>query len=211
MAALGLHPVIAPLLTIHPLPVELPTDAAAILITSSSAIPSLPGWACARPIFAVGDATAAGIRSAGFAHVHSANADAAALAELVHRTLPSTAGNLLLLTGRGYGLSLAAGLSQRGRHVIRCETYEAKPVTTLPQAAHRALDGGDLCAALFFSAETARCLVRLVTDAGLRDAARDTVACAIGRPAAVALEALPWRQIRIAARPNHDGMLTLLR
>jgi uroporphyrinogen-III synthase len=69
---------------------------------------------------------------------------------------------------------------------------------------------GRLHAALFFSAETARCMVRLVLAAGLTDAVRTVDACAIGRPAAVALDALPWRQIRLAARPTEDEMLTLL-
>jgi hypothetical protein len=36
-------------------------------------------------------------------------------------------------------------------------------------------------------------------------------AISIGRPAAVALEALPWRDIRVAARPTQDEMLALLR
>jgi hypothetical protein len=36
-------------------------------------------------------------------------------------------------------------------------------------------------------------------------------ALAIGEAAAVALQALPWRRIRVAARPTQDAMLALLR
>jgi hypothetical protein len=36
-------------------------------------------------------------------------------------------------------------------------------------------------------------------------------ALAIGQVAAVALQALPWRRICVAARPNQDAMLALLR
>jgi hypothetical protein len=35
-------------------------------------------------------------------------------------------------------------------------------------------------------------------------------ALAIGQAAAVALQALPWRRICVAARPNQDAMLALL-
>jgi hypothetical protein len=36
-------------------------------------------------------------------------------------------------------------------------------------------------------------------------------ALAIGGPAAVALQPLPWRRIRVAERPTQDAMLGLLR
>jgi uroporphyrinogen-III synthase len=53
--------------------------------------------------------------------------------------------------------------------------------------------------------------VRLVQRARLAEAVAGVEAISIGRPAAVALEALPWRDVRVAARPNQDEMLTLLR
>jgi uroporphyrinogen-III synthase len=68
-----------------------------------------------------------------------------------------------------------------------------------------------LRAVLFFSAETARAFVTLVGAAGLASRVADVEALAIGRPACVALEALPWRAIRVAARPTQDEMLALLR
>jgi uroporphyrinogen-III synthase len=207
---LGFRPVIAPLLTIVPIPAKLPEDAAAVLITSGNAVPELPPWARHRPVFAVGAATASRARQAGCIHVHSADGDAAALVTLVGESVPPY-GHILLLTGKDQGGTLAAALEQHFPGVIRCEVYEAMPVATLPDPARAALRTGELAAALFFSAETARCFIRLVTAEHLEPAVRHTHACAIGRAAAVALEALPWRQIRIAARPNHDEMLILLR
>ena len=112
VAALGLYPVLAPLLEVQTLPAELPADAAAVLVTSRNAIGSLPDWARDRPVFAVGDATAARVRSAGFQDVRSASGDAAALVELVCRMMPQSA-PLLLLTGKGQGEALAGRL--RGR------------------------------------------------------------------------------------------------
>ena len=86
------------------------------------------------------------------------------------------------------------------------------PAQSLPESAHAALATGSLTAALFFSAETARAL--RAPDRSLPGCTKRCVtvdALAIGRPAAVALQALPWRRIRVAAQPNQDAMLALLR
>jgi len=74
-----------------------------------------------------------------------------------------------------------------------------------------ALRAGTVSSALFFSAETARQFVRLAQRAGVAETLRGVDAVSIGQPAAVALQALPWRRIRVAARPNQDEMLALLR
>jgi len=206
---MGLRPIIAPLLMIRPLPAELPADADAVLVTSGNAVPALPAWANARPIFAVGNATAARVRQAGFTDVRSAGGDATMLAEMARVSVPFGR-HVLLLTGKDQGEALVGMLRGHARQVTRCAVYAAESVSDLPVPAARALAEGRLGAALFFSAETARCMVRLVLAAGLRDAVRTVDAGAIGRPAAVALDALPWRQIRLAARPTEDEMLTLL-
>ena len=121
------------------------------------------------------------------------------------------AGPLLLAGGRGQGEALAADLRARGFRVIRRVVYVAAPVTALPDVARDAFASGRLTAALFFSAETARQCVRLLQAARLQEAVRPVDALAIGQAAAVALQALPWRRICVAARPNQDAMLALLR
>jgi len=210
VSALGLRPIVAPLLTIRRVPADLPHDAVAVLVTSGSAVDGLPAWARARPVFAVGDATAARVRAAGFPQAYSARGNATDLAALVQRTLPAQHGELLLLTGKGQGTELAGLLRAQQRDVTVREVYEAVAVPLLPAPAAAALRGGDLRAALFFSAETARQFVRLVTAACLEASVQNTDACAISRPTGVALDALRWRRIRIAAGPTQDDMLALL-
>ena len=87
--------------------------------------------------------------------------------------------------------------------------YAAGPVANLPPAAVAALKQG-AGTAMFFSSETARHFVRLVQQADLTDTVRASEAVAISRLTGVALEALPWRRIRVAVRPNQDEMLALL-
>ena len=213
VAALGYRPIAAPLLEIRALRAALPAAKRlhAILATSGNAIPSLPASHHRLPLFAVGGATAARARDAGFIQVSSADGDAHALAELVARSCNRRAGPLLLTAGRGQGEALAADLRARGFRVIRRVVYAAVPAVCLPATAREALHSDGLVAALFFSAETARQCVRLLRAEGLQEAVRRVDALAISQAAHVALQALPWRCIRIATRPNQDAMLALLR
>jgi uroporphyrinogen-III synthase len=211
VAARGFVPVLAPMLVIRPRPLDpdaVPGGLAAVAVTSGNAIAGLPGALHGLPLFAVGDATAARARAAGFTAVTSAGGDAAALAALLGRAAP--AGPLLLAVGAGQGEALAADLRARGREVHRRELYAAGPAAALPDEAVAALRAGAVAAALFFSAETARSFVRLVGAAELGGTLAGVIACAIGPPSVVALQALGWREIRLAAHPTQDEMLALL-
>jgi uroporphyrinogen-III synthase len=212
VALLGFVPIIAPAIRIHPTPARAPAAAAlaAVLVTSGNAVDALPQAYHDTCLFAVGDATAERARKAGFKQVLSAGGDAASLAELVIRRQNPKNGTLLLASGRGQGGALAESLRQAGYRVVRRVFYEALPAWDLPPAAAAALRQGRVHAALFFSAETARQFVRLARRIGLADTLTAVEAVSIGRPAAVALEALPWRSIRVAARPTQDEMLALL-
>jgi uroporphyrinogen-III synthase len=158
----------------------------------------------------VGDATAARARDAGFAAVTSAAGDAAALLALVVRLLPPGGAPLLLAAGEGQGEALAAALAAAGYAAIRREVYAARPAQSLPDTVQALLAAERVRAALFFSAATARTFVRVIGESSAAALGRAD-ALAIGPAAAVALQALPWRSIRIAARPNQDEMLALLR
>lgn len=212
VAALGWHPVVAPLLEIRRLDGPLPSakSVQAVLVASGNALPGLARRYRRLKLLAVGDATAARARAAGFTQVHSAGADAVALAALTAACCDPTGAPLLLAAGRGQSVALAAALRQRGFRVIRRAVYAGVPVATLPTAAAHALRAGRLRAILLFSAETARQLARLLTRAGLRETVIDVDACAIGAAAATAIEGLPWRRVLRAAQPTQDAMLALL-
>ena len=210
---MGFVPLLAPALTIETSCVALPPvrGVVAVLATSGNALlPCLPAFRHTR-LFTVGDATAARGRDLGFTDVTSAAGDADALAALVAGRLRPEDGTLLLACGHGQGLGLATGLRGAGFRVIRRTVYRSRPAGKLPSGVADALRGGVVRAGLFFSAETARAFVRLVRRTGLRETVRTVDAFAIGAAAGVALEALPWRRIGVAAKPTQDSMLALLR
>jgi uroporphyrinogen-III synthase len=212
IAAMKLRPVLAPLLSIRHVPAHLPEPASlqAVLAASANAVAALPPSHHALPLLAVGNATADRAREAGFTNVTSAGGDATDLVALALRVCDPGGPAVLLAAGRRQGERLAQDLRQRGFRVLRRTVYEAAPAATLPEPARRALAEGSLRAALFFSAETARTFVDLVGAAGLVGELRGVDALAIGRPAAAALEGLPWRHVRVAIEPNQEAMLALL-
>ncbi len=209
--ALGFDPVQAPAIRIRSLQARLPAPAriVAVLVTSGQAIPSIPDSYHRTKLIAVGDATAARAREAGFCDVVSAGGDASDLIAAVSGAMP-TGATLLLVTGQGLGQPLAACLRAAGFAVIRRSVYAALPVQRLPQAALSALRSGRLRAAMFFSADTATRFTSMIQRAALHDSVVKTDAVAISRRAAMALEGLPWRRILVAARPDQDAMLALL-
>ncbi|HEX4172386.1 MAG TPA: uroporphyrinogen-III synthase [Acetobacteraceae bacterium] len=212
VAALGHRPILAPLLVVQSRNVPLPTPdrVQAILVTSGNAIPSLHDSHRRVPLLAVGEATAARARAAGFTRVRSADGDASGLAALVANCCDPGGDPLLLVSGRGQGQGLASALRDRGFRVVRRTVYAAIPAGSLPDHARDAIGNGTVQTVLLFSAETARQCVRLLREARLRDAVRAIEALAISQPTAMALRALPWRRIRVADRPNQDALLAML-
>jgi len=228
VTAMGLTPLVAPLQAVEPVPIRLPPPerVAGLVLTSRNAITAIPPAWHAVPVWAVGDATASRARAAGFGGVSSADGDAVALANLIARSIsdpapppaaPPPAGRrpvratLLLATGRGVGGPITAMLRQHGFRVIRRIAYRTRAAPNLPDTAIEALTAGLPLAVLFFSTEAARVFCRLVIRAGLAPAIAAHDAIAISSTAGMALRSLPWRAIRVAARPNQDAMLAMLR
>lgn len=213
VAALGLSPVVAPLMEIHILLSALPAPGRlqAVLIASGSALAGLPAGYRTLKLLAVGNASADRARDAGFSRVLSADGDAAALAILASTECDPAGLPLLLAAGRGQSLALAAALRARRFRVIRRATYAAMPARAMPPEAATALREATLRAALFFSGETAHLFARLLVNAGMREAVHDIDACTIGAAAATAIQKLPWRRVLRAAQPTQDAMLALLR
>ena len=208
LRALGYHPTVTPLLRVDRLEPPLPEEVDAVLVTSGNALPCLPATLHGTSLLAVGNATAGRARTAGFTRVLSADGDASALAALAKQACRPGAA-LLLATGRGQGAALAAALHEAGFAVHRRAVYAARPVERMPQAAVRALQDGGLAAALFLSAETARAFARLLPPQ-LLPALAGVEALAIGQPAAEALRFLPWRRVRVSAKPTQDSILAML-
>lgn len=186
--AIGLTAVAAPLSTVCAMPWRLPDELPdAVLMTSANAARcGGAGLAAlvALPLYAVGAATAAAARAAGFSRIVAGAGDVDAI---VARAGGDGVGTLLHLAGREHRAP-AAAITIRRRIV-----YAADAVAVLP----------DLPAdpvVLLHSPRAAASFAALVTD-------RSTVAVAAISAATLAAAGAGWRAIAIADRPTDPALL----
>jgi uroporphyrinogen-III synthase len=222
LAERGIEVTVEPLLTIRPIP-DAPIDldgVQALLFTSANGVRSfaalaaernLPGWR-ALPAFAVGDASAAVAREAGFAQVESAGGDVAALARLVIERLDPNSGALFHAVGSAVAGDLAGSLDAAGFVLRREMLYEAKPADHLSPATVTTLANGGFDLVLFFSPRTAATFVTLTRAAGegVVNGCASTAAVCLSPAVAAAAGELPWREVKTAARPELAALLDLI-
>ncbi|WEK57822.1 MAG: uroporphyrinogen-III synthase [Candidatus Brevundimonas phytovorans] len=202
LTTLGFTPVVAPLLTLRPLPEALGAapdfaTVAALAFTSPNgvaAFAALTPLLRALPVFAVGDATAEAARDAGFADARSAAGDIHALARLI---AASPVQGLILAPGaREPAGDLPALLPDR--QVLRLPVYAAEETDAAAPA--------DFDAVLIHSPRAARALAAILTP----DAAADRLAVCISAAAAAPLAAFSFTEIRTAGAPDETSLLTAL-
>jgi uroporphyrinogen-III synthase len=162
------------------------------------------------PLFAVGDATAARGRAEGFDRVESAAGDVGDLARLAAARLRPQDGPLLHVAGNVVAGDLVGLLRAQGFTVERRVLYEARAAAALSPAAVDSLRAGGIAFALFFSPRTAAIFATLAGVAGATECCAKVIALSISAGADAALAGLPWRERRIADRPNQPALLDAL-
>ena len=159
-------------------------------------------------VFAVGPATAAAAREAGFAQIEKAQGNVEDLAALVIARLKPGAGALIHAAGSVTAGDLAGVLGAAGFLLRHAVLYDAVAAEGLSPAARGALEREELAAALFFSPRTAAIFARLA--AGLETHCASLVAVALSSAVAAVLEPLPWRRIAVASSPQEAELLRVL-
>lgn len=197
---LGAEPVVAPLLTIVPCGYDTNVeDAQAIIFTSAAGVRAFPDAhnQRARPVLAVGEATAEAARDAGFVDVRSADGDVVKLAALAKGTLDPSDGKLIHIGGEHVAGDLSGELVQAGFTIERRTAYAAVAVAALPANLHERLD-----IVLFHSARAAETMARL----GAPQAEARIAACLSESVAKTAAQSA-WKQIVVAPAPREDALL----
>lgn len=202
----GFEALASPLLRIRTLPVPPAgpgTPPEAILLTSARSAALLraarPALGADVPVFAVGPATAAAARAAGFSRVAATDTDGQAALEAA-----VAAGHRRILHARGNDsrpLRPPAGIA-----LVPLVLYRAEPVRRLSAPARTALGSGAI--ALLFSPRTARLFRRRLGGAGL---APEAVAAVALSPAVAAAAGPGWRALAVADRPATAEVLAAAR
>jgi uroporphyrinogen-III synthase len=218
LADRGIDAVVAPLLAIAALPdaarqlTDALIGAQALLFTSANGARFFAASSPRRelPVFAVGDASAAAARIAGFRAVTSAGGDVSDLAQLVRAKLAPQHGALVHAAGSVVAGDLGAALQAAGFTYRRAVIYDAVTAGTLPPEAAAAMREGALELALFFSPRTAATFVRLVHAADLARTVSAITALGLSEAVAAALAPLSWQAIRVAAQPTQGALIAAL-
>jgi uroporphyrinogen-III synthase len=188
------------------------TGVQAILCTSANGVRALARATGERglPLLAVGEATAARARAESFTAVASAGGAVTDLVRLAAARLRPQHGRLLHVAGNAVAGDLVGAMRAHGFTIERSILYEARPIGALSSPAVSALRRGIIEFALFFSPRTAAIFGRLAGIAGVAECSRTITALAISAAADAVLAELPWRDRRVAGKPNQQGLLDAL-
>ena len=212
LRALGLEPIIAPVLTLKRLPCKLPDIAglSAIAITSANALRALTQEQRAKlahlPLFAVGDRTAAAARQAGFTKVTSASGTFTDLVALMTKELPG--GTVFYPTTRHATGDLPQALAPGHITVATRHTYEMCRAKALPIPVIEALTANDIAAVMLYSRRTATGFCTLTTTLGPA-AKRQLTALCLSENVAAPMIAAHFSRIALADYPSEEAMLAL--
>ncbi|MBL8662584.1 MAG: uroporphyrinogen-III synthase [Candidatus Odyssella sp.] len=216
LAGHGIESVIAPLLAIEPVETPLPPfDAVqALVFTSANGVRAYAARETRRdvPAYAVGEATAAAAREAGFANAISAGSDAEGLAALLVDRIDPAQGPLLHVAGADQAGDLPGALRARGYEVRQAVLYHAAPAPELPAPARAAIEAGSIAGVALFSPRSAGLFADRAAAAGLAAKLATLDAYCLSRAVAAALEGkATFRAVRVAARPNAEALIAAIR
>lgn len=214
LRALGLEPIVAPLLEMQLRTVELPDAStfAALVLTSANALRALEQQGTLDryvhlPVFTVGDRTAAHARDAGFENVTSADGGFEDLVTLL--TGQQINGPIFYPVGVHVAHDLADALKPAGLDVQPLPVYDMQPVDALPDAVAADIESGALSAVLHYSRRTAEIFCRLAAER-LAPTARGglTMLCLSENVAAPLMENR-YPRINLADYPSEEAMMAV--
>lgn len=223
LRALGHEPVVMPLSVAKRFPERvaeaLQSNLAGIMVTSAEAIrtlaetdPAERAWT-RLPLFAVGEATAATARDAGFGTVFAGAGDGTSLARLVEEQSEVWSGTnrpLLYLAGTPRSPSLETALEQARVPFRICECYRMEFSNPTHEMQVRTLTNPIPDAVLHYSKESLRRFLALSLIEERSDLLAQIVPVCMS---ATVVEELPpaiRNRARIASEPNEDSILSLL-
>jgi uroporphyrinogen-III synthase len=186
---------------------------AAILLTSANGARAIAGHPrraelLPLPVLAVGQASAAAARDAGFSDVTSADGDGGDLARLATARFASGSRPLLYLAGEDRARDLGGELTASGIKVRTAAVYRTVKATAFPPNVRAALEAGAVNGVLHFSRRSVESYLECAGNAP--GPALAPVHYCLSERAAEPLRAAGAAAIRIAERPGEAGLLALV-
>ncbi len=190
LRAKGFEVLLSPMLRFEPVAFEVDPDArvGAVVVTSANALRALAGNPVREsllklPVFAVGEHTAEAARQANFQNVIAAGGDAAALRDLMVKSVRAKtltkAATVLYLAGADLSRDLAGELGDRGFDVVTATSYRMASVANLSREVCDAFAAHRIAAVLHYSRRSARAFLEAVRVGGVEISALAILQCCI--------------------------------
>lgn len=209
---MGYETLIEPMLHIEQLPVAVPdlNDCEGLIFTSANGVRSFRALCDIRdkPVFTVGDKTAADAKQAGFRRVQSAGQTVMDLAQALNKKK----GVYVHCRGQDTSHSLKALLSHNKKITINdVVLYKAQKTAFLSESVLKALKNNEISCALFYSRRTANAFVDVIHDHDCTPYIAHIKALCLADSMIESLSVLPWKEIQLADEPTQEAMFTLLK
>lgn len=210
LSGMGLDVIQSPTSYIDGTEFELPSDAAAYIVSSVngvkyglSAVPDK-----GLPVFAVGQTTAEAAFALGFQMIFTADGTGDALIDLIPKHFYPDDGKIVHLSGAEIATDFQAGLLAHGFQAGRQVVYDAHPLM-LSTEALGAISAGEISNVLFYSALAVTIFEQDMYHRGLGDKLHSITAVALSDRVADAIQ-LNWADIKVAEKPTEDSLLAIL-
>jgi uroporphyrinogen-III synthase len=215
----GMNPLIAPAITLKPLPnaplqVEsLNHQTDGVIVTSQFALQVLDSNGLNRdmPLYVTGKVLADLATDYGFSSVIYAENDATSLLALLMQLPDARRQHLSVVHGNHIAVDLTTTLSDAGFRVSRHLLYQSRVARSLPPEVIAALKEKKVEAALFYSAFTAQCFMELIEQAGQQESLRTVTAVCLSPAIAASLMSDPWKGCIASESPATVEMIRCVR
>lgn len=212
LETLGHSVVYAPMLNISPVSFEIPDDSRSLIVTSKNG--ARFGLANigdkARPIFAVGEQTAAVARSMGFTNVTVGPGTARKLVPILLECGESAKRDYAHLCGNEIAYNISDVLQDEGIDAINTTTYQTLPNRSFSMAVEEAMEEGQIDAVLFYSPRTATIFEEAISETGHHDWLPQLDAYCLSPRVADELMG-PWRTVQHAVMPTEKALFRLFK
>ncbi len=211
LEAMGHTVIIAPMIRIDPVSFEIPADNRSLIITSKNG--ARYGLANignkARPIFAVGDETAAEAVKLGFSNVAVGPGTVRQLMPMLLECGISEKRKYSYLCGNNISYDISSALEAEGIDSENVITYQSRPMRAFSAGVQEAMEAGEIDIALFYSPRTATTFEETAAEYGRSDWLSKIDAVALSTRVKEQLIG-PWKSVRYAIMPTEKAMFSLL-
>ncbi|MBL4789830.1 MAG: uroporphyrinogen-III synthase [Kordiimonadaceae bacterium] len=206
----GHRAVYAPMLLISQVSFEIPDLERSLIVTSKNSVRF--GLANLikkdRPVFAVGEQTAAAARDLGFTNITVGPGTARKLLPILKECGIAQKRTYAHLCGNEVAYDICDALKQCDIDAINTVTYQTTPNNHFSPSLVEAFELGEIDGALFYSARTATIFEETIAGLGKHDWLRKIDAYCLSRRTADQLIG-PWRTVKIASQPTEQAVFSL--